>query len=187
MPPPSPSRASSHSRYITHVPTERSGRHGSARARTSRGAGRSASPSSNRAPSRTPRSPVGITSRRPSRNIRNICAVHSPIPHTADSISTTSASLMRDTARSRTEPSVQRPARSLIARVFAAERPAPRKSSSGSCRHSCAVGKPGPGVSSHTRPYMVRAAAPASCWKVIERAIAWKCDPRASGPAGKPG
>ena len=84
--------------------------------------------------------------------MRNICAVHSPTPHTEESIRTISSSVMRDTLRRRTEPAAHLAARSFTARVFAAENPAPRKLSSESSRHSSTVGNLGPGVRAQTRP-----------------------------------
>ena len=84
-----------------------------------------------RSPARTPRSPIGHTSSRPSWNMRNMCAVHSPMPRTSVSSRTTSSSGRRFMRSSWTSPSSTLTARSRIDAAFAPDRPAPRNDSSG--------------------------------------------------------
>ncbi len=77
---------------------------------------------------RTPRSPVGQTSRRRSWNSRNISAVHRPMPRTVVSRATTSSSLSRARRRgvSTTVPSSTLPARSRTDSALLPDSPAAR-------------------------------------------------------------
>ena len=85
-----------------------------------------------RSPPRTPKSSVGHTSSRPSWNIKNMCAVHSPMPRTSTSSRTTSSSGRRATRRARPSRRSTFSARSRIDAAFAPDSPAPRRSSTGS-------------------------------------------------------
>ncbi len=79
---------------------------------------------------RIPRSPHGNTSGRPRENIRNICAVHTPIPRTSTSRSITSASSYRCRLARHGSFRSARSVRSRMARSFCGEMPNCRSSGS---------------------------------------------------------
>mgnify|MGYP003693664141 CR=1 FL=1 len=114
-----------------------------------------------------PRSPTGSTSGRCRRKIRNISAVHRPIPFTCVSFSTTDSS----SSRSRTS-SGSRPPRCVCtgrggSAVFCPLRPTPRSRSSGTASTCDGVGRPRRALRNAEK--IVAAAFVDSCWPTMAR------------------
>lgn len=94
--------------------------------------------------------------------MRNIWAVHRPIPRTAENLSMISSSDSLPNPSTGTVPSSTLDARSLIEAALAAESPADRSLSSG--RASTAPDVRFPSKRAANRAWMAEAAGPASCW-----------------------
>src|SRR5581483_8775199 len=153
------------------------------------GVGGSARPQAAPYPLRTPRSPTGHTSSRPSWKMRNISAVQRPMPGTVERRVTSSSSPSCSTSWSGTTPLSVASARPRIARVLAADRPAPRRASSGTASTFSGVrstASPPPVTAVTNRPKMAAAARPASCWKTMlrQRAPKWESPRRRSSSGG---
>ncbi|MCA9616989.1 MAG: SDR family NAD(P)-dependent oxidoreductase, partial [Myxococcales bacterium] len=116
------------------------------------GVGWASRPWSIRQPSRTPKSPVGSTSGRPSRNISSMCTVHGPIPRTAVRRSTSSRSYSVPTSSLvGSSPAAACRARSCTLAALLPDNPAPRSSWT-SAASSCSGGGTSPPNRSSTRP-----------------------------------
>ena len=102
----------------------------------------------------------------------NIWAVQGPMPRTWTNRASSSSSDSDSTSSSGTVPSMIFRARSATAAAFEPLRPALRIAPSGSV--STAAGERPSENSFRKRPWMAVAAAPASCWYMIERTSAAK-------------
>src|SRR6266566_795453 len=125
-----------------------------------------------------PESPTGHTSSRRNWKIRNISAVHRPMPRTTERRVMTSSSASRPMRSNGTVPSTTFAARSRIEATFLPESPAARSFLGGTAK--TASGERSPSNNATNRPWMARAAAPASCWCRILSASAakWLVDRR---------
>ena len=96
--------------------------------------------------------------------MRNISAVHLPIPRTVESRATTSASssALNPRESSTTDPSSTLVARSCKDAVLLADKPTERNVLVGN--NSSRSGVTPPSSAAIKRPWMAAAAAPASCW-----------------------
>ena len=147
-----------HGRQHHHATSERYGRNGSPNPSSTFGVGGGSMPYMRPNPARTPRSPIGHTSSRPSWNIKNICAVHSPMPRTRVSSRTTSSSGNRATRSSSTSPSSTLSARSRIDAALAPDSPHPGADRIGIASTAGTVGVPS--NSAANRPWIAAAALP---------------------------
>src|SRR2546423_1155909 len=117
--------------------------------------------------------------------MRNISAVQGPMPRTWTSLAFNSSSVSESTSPSGTVPSATLRARSVMAASLEPLTPAARIEPAG--RASTAAGSRPSAKSFRKRPRMADAAAPASCWYMIERTSAAKpsglASRRSMGPA----
>src|SRR5581483_5620502 len=121
------------------------------------GVGGSARPQAAPYPLRTPRSPTGHTSSRPSWKMRNISAVQRPMPGTVERRAISSSPRSASTGTASTPSGV-----------------------------SATASSP-PVATATNRPKIVAAARPASCWNVMLRQRAPKCErPRRRSRSGGP-
>src|SRR5690242_1084033 len=104
--------------------------------------------------------------------MRNISAVHGPMPRTCTSRAFSSSSDSESTSASGTVPSATLRARSVMAASFGPLTPAARMDPGGRAR--TAAGSRPSANSFMNRPRIAVAAAPASCWYMIDRTSAPK-------------
>ena len=149
-------------RHKYQLATVQYGRHRSASFCISGGLGNSSSPYALRIAARIPRSPTGRMSVLRSANIRNMCAVHSPIPFTAVRRSITSSSASVGSSSNMTSPSRVWRAKSRMYAVFCADRPSFRMRAGRN--FSTFGGVRLPPTAAARRPKITEATFPLSCW-----------------------